>query len=169
MELEEKIRTFEARRNALLDELSGLDPEVLSTRPEGDDWSVIEIVEHMVVAEREVFLGLPEYSEMKVYTRNFKNKVMLRIVMLVLGRIKVKVPSPTMNPKGDADLADLRARWDENQQWFRDYIKSCDDDRLNNAVFKHPVSGPINVEQAIDMGIAHLNAHTNQIKAILGT
>jgi len=59
MELEEKIRTFEARRNALLDQLSEIDPEVLSARPEGDKWSPIEIVEHMVVAEREVFLGLP--------------------------------------------------------------------------------------------------------------
>jgi hypothetical protein len=168
MELEEKIRTFEARRNALLDQLSEIDPEVLSARPEGDKWSPIEIVEHMVVAEREVFLGLPEYADLKVYTRNFKNKVMLRIVMLVLGRIKVKVPSPTMNPKGGADLADLKARWDESQQWFRDYVESCDGARLNNAVFKHPVSGPINVEQVIDLGIAHLNAHTNQIRSLLG-
>jgi uncharacterized damage-inducible protein DinB len=167
MELSEKLQTFETRRNVLLEELSSIDPARLSARPDENRWSVIEIVEHMVVAEREVLMGLPDKSEMRVFKRSLKNKLMLKVVMFVLGRIRVKVPSETMNPRGSVDLGELRAKWDESQQWLIRYIDSCDDEGLEQAVFKHPVSGPINVEQVVDMGIAHLDAHTRQIRTLL--
>ncbi|MCO6511731.1 MAG: DinB family protein [Aridibacter famidurans] len=166
--LREKMDSFEAMRTGLLDQLSSLPEDVLRARPLDDKWSVLEIVEHMAVAEREVLLGLPEFSEIKGYKRSFKNKVMLKVVMFVLGnRIRVKVPSRTMNPKGDVSLADVRAAWDESQDWFRNYVASCDEEALVRAVFKHPVSGPIDPIQAVDMSIAHFNGHKAQIDRLL--
>ncbi|REJ79087.1 MAG: DinB family protein [Acidobacteria bacterium] len=164
-----RISEFNSKRQALLDRLSDLDDDVLTSRPIEGKWSVIEIVEHMVVAEREVMMGLPEKDRIKVYNRSLKNKVMLKVVMFVLGRIRVKVPSKTMLPKGEQDLTKLRALWDENQEWFRRYVESCDEAALENAVFKHPVAGPINVRQAVDMSIAHLDAHSEQIETLLKT
>ncbi len=166
-EIAEKVKEFESRRNSLLNELAGFDPGVLAAAPGETGWSVIEIVEHLVVAEREVLMGLPEPAEMKRYDRTFKNKLMLKVVMLVLGRIRVKVPSRTMIPKGGGDLSDLRSRWDESQDWLRRYIEECDPAQLNEAVFKHPVAGPINAPQVVEMGIAHLDAHTKQIRKVL--
>lgn len=167
MKVKEKIEQFEAKRNSLLDRLAEIDSDRLAARPLDGKWSVIEIVEHMVVAEKEVLMGLPDPAKLKVYRRTLKNKMMLKVVMFVLGRINVKVPSPTMNPEGEADLEELRRRWDENQKWFRNYVDSCSDEDLEKAVFKHPVSGPINVEQAVDMSIAHIDAHTAQIDKLL--
>ncbi|QQS42577.1 MAG: DinB family protein [Acidobacteriota bacterium] len=166
--LEEKMASFEEMRKGLLDELSSLPDEVLKTRPLEDKWSILEIVEHMAVAEREVLLGLPEYSEIRGFRRTFKNKLMLKVVMFVLGnRIRVKVPSKTMNPKGELSLADVRAAWDESQEWFRNYVAACDEEALRKAVFKHPVSGPIEPLQAVDMSIAHFKSHKAQIDRLL--
>lgn len=158
------LQDFNKKRNALVDELSGLPDEVLNARPIEKKWSIIEIVEHMVVAEREVMMGLPESDDVVPRIRSFRNKLAYPLVMLILGRVNVKVPSRTMIPKGKTDLAKLREMWDENQQWLESYIASCDEKALDNAVFVHPVAGPMNVGQASKMAIRHFETHEKQIR-----
>ena len=166
--LNDKMARFERMRTELLDELRSRDPETLTARPLEDKWSVMEIVEHMAVAEREVLMGLPERSALKTYDRTLKNRLMLKVVMFVLGRrIKVKVPSRTMNPKGEADLRRIIEMWDESQKWLTDYVSGCSPEELRKAVFSHPVAGPIDVEQTVDMGMAHLESHRAQIEKLL--
>lgn len=163
-----KLQEFDRKRNSLLDGLESLDQETLTARPLEGKWSILEIVEHMAIAEREVLMGLPDPSELRVYKRNFKNKLMLKIVMFVLGRrIKVKVPSRTMIPEGQTELSMIAEIWDENQAWFRNYVEGCGPDDLKKAVFKHPVSGPIDVYQAIEMSFAHFESHRAQIEKLL--
>jgi len=167
-ELKEKIARFEQMRTSLLDDLSQRPVDELTARPLEGKWSILEIVEHMAVAEREVLMGLPGRSDLTSFNRTLKNKLMLKIVMFVLGnRIRVKVPSRTMIPKGGASLEEIRAMWDESQGWFRDYVESCSEDELRNAVFKHPVSGPIDPVQAIDMSFAHFESHKAQIDRLI--
>ncbi len=162
------MERFEEKRESLLRDLGGLEPALLEARPLEGKWSIIEIVEHMVVAEREVLMGLPDHGDLRDTTRSFRNKLMRLVVMFVLrNRIRVKVPSRTMLPNGGGQLEDLRRRWDENQAWFRSYVDSCDEQGLKRAVFKHPVSGPIDVHQAVDMSIAHLDSHTEQIRRLI--
>ena len=167
-ELAEKMARFEEMRISLLDDLSERPEAELTARPLQGKWSILEIVEHMAVAEREVLMGLPGHFELNTFQRTFKNKLMLKIVMFVLGnRIRVKVPSKTMIPKGRAGLNEIRAMWDESQAWFRDYVESRSEDQLRNAVFKHPVSGPITPVQAMDMSFAHFESHKAQIDRLM--
>lgn len=162
--LKEKIARFDSIRTELLDDLQSLDEETLAARPLEGKWSILEIVEHMAIGEREVLMGLPEPSALRVYQRTFKNKLMLKVVMFVLGRrIRVQVPSKTMIPKGRTELSRIRDIWDENQAWFRNYVEGCEPGDLKKAVFKHPVSGPIDVYQAVEMCFAHFESHRAQI------
>ena len=163
--LTKKVENFDNKRNALLDEISSLDEAKLNARPFEGKWSVLEIVEHLVKAEREVMGGLADYAELKDRKQSFKNGLLYRIVMTVLKLgIPVKVPSKTMLPHNEFTFAELRERWDENQDWFRGYIETLGENDLQKAVFMHPVSGPITLEQAIDMSHLHLDNHTGQIK-----
>ena len=160
-----KIEEFEEKRVALLDEMEGLEEAVLQARPVEGKWSVLEIVEHLVVAEREVLGGLPEYEALGDSRRSFKNGLMYRVVMAVLKLgIPVKAPSKKMLPAGKLSLAEVRERWDENQKWFRGLVEGLDDEGLKKAFFSHPVSGPLTIEQAIDMSLAHIDSHTRQIR-----
>jgi uncharacterized damage-inducible protein DinB len=160
-----KIEEFDEKRVALLDEMEGLEEVTLQARPIEGKWSVLEIVEHLAVAEREVLGGLPEYEALAAQTQSFKNGVMYRVVMAVLKLgIPVKAPSKKMLPKNELSLAEIRKQWDESQKWVRGYVEGLDDEGLKKAVFSHPVSGPINIEQAIDMSLAHINSHIRQIR-----
>ena len=167
MRLTERLRAFNETRGALLDEMDALDPAKLVARPLAGKWSILEIVEHLVLAERSVLQGLPEPSELAERERRGKHRFLFPIVMLVLKYgIPVPVPSPDMVPQGRRSLPELRRMWDENQEWLRGYVRSLDSRGFRRAVFEHPVAGPLSVEQAVRMDQVHLDCHIRQIRRL---
>ncbi len=117
------IQAFDDQRRALLDELAALPPEELRAKARPDKWSILEIVEHLVLAERFVLAGMPPAAELVARRRSLKNRCIYPIVLFVLKfSIPVKVPAKRMLPTGQASLADVRSAWDENLRWLRGYV-----------------------------------------------
>ena len=167
MRLEKRLRAFNEMRGALLDEMEALDPAKLVARPRVGKWTILEIIEHLVLAERAVLQDLPEPSELSAHERTIKHRFAYLIVMFVLRYgIPVPVPSPAMVPRGNRSLVDLRRLWDENQRWLGAYIGGLDRKGLRRAVFGHPVAGPLTVGQAVRMDQVHLKTHVRQIKRL---
>jgi hypothetical protein len=143
---EKMLQAFDQRCFALLDWVEALSAERLVARPIPGKWSILEIVEHLVLAEREVLQNLPEPSEQVARRRVLKAHLAYPMVMIVLKcGIPVKAPSPRMLPKGNASLADLRCQGDESHRWFRSYVNALDRKSFGRGVFAHPVAGPMNV------------------------
>jgi hypothetical protein len=167
MRLDSRLQAFNDKRGALLDEMGALDPDKLVAKPLAGKWSMLEIIEHLVVAERVVLQGLPDPSRLSERERRLKHRFGYLIVMFVLRYgIPVQVPSPAMVPQGDRSLGELRRLWDENQEWLRAYIGRLDRKGRRRAVFEHPVAGPLNVEQAVHMDHVHLDTHVRQIRRL---
>lgn len=167
MNIEERVLALNDTRRALLDEMEALDPAVLVARPFAGKWSILEIVEHLVVAERAVLNGLPDPSRLVEKERVLEHRVRYRMVMFVLAsRIRVGVPSREMNPQGDRSVSELRRMWDENQAWLQACIAHLGPDGTRRPVFDHPIAGPLSVEQAIKMGTVHIDRHTRQIRRL---
>ena len=167
MRLDERLEAFNERRGALLDEMEALDPAKLVAKPLAGKWSMLEIIEHLVLAERAVLQGLPDPSRLSERERGLKHRFRYPIVMFVLRYgIPVRVPSPAMVPQGDRTLDELRRLWDENQRWIRAYTGHLDQTGLRRCVFEHPVAGPLSVEQALHMVQVHLDTHMRQIRRL---
>jgi DinB family protein len=167
MRLDQRLQAFNEKRGALLDEMDALDPATLVARPLAGKWSILEIIEHLVLAERAVLQGLPEPSRLSERERRLKHRFFYPIVMFVLRYgISVQVPSPAMVPQGDCSLRELRSLWDENQRWLRTYIGCLDHNGLCRPVFEHPVAGPLSVKQAVRMDQVHLDSHVRQIRRL---
>jgi hypothetical protein len=167
MRLNERLQAFDARRNALLDEMEAVEPAKLLAKPLPGKWSMLEIIEHLVLAERSVFQGLAEPSQLTARERRLTDRIRYRIVMFVLRNgIRVQVGTPAMLPQGGRDLAALRRLWDENQTWLRGCIDGLDAAGLSRAILQHPQAGPINMKQAVAMSQAHLDTHTRQIRVL---
>jgi DinB superfamily len=162
-----RLQTFNQKRGALLNEMGTLDPDKLVAKPLAGKWSILEIIEHLAIAERAVLQGLPEPSRLNARERRLKHRFSYAIVMFVLKfGVPVQVPSPAMLPRGDRSLAELRRLWDENQEWLRAYIDSLDSKGFRRAVFEHPVAGPLTVEQAVHMDQVHFDTHVRQIRRL---
>jgi hypothetical protein len=167
MRLDERLQAFNEKRRALLEEMGALDSATLVAKPLAGKWSILEIIEHLVVAERAVLQGLPEPSRLREHERRLTHRFRYVIVMFVLkSGIPVQVPSPAMVPHGDRSLGELHRLWDEKQDWLRAYIDRLDHRGFRRAVFEHPVAGPLSVEQALHMGQVHLATHVRQIRRL---
>lgn len=167
MRLERRLQAFNDARDTLLDEMANLDPGVLVARPLAGKWSILEIIEHLVLAERAVFQGLPDPSRLAGNARGLGHRVRYLLVMCVLtSGIRVRVPTPAMVPRGGCSLAELRRLWDENQAWLIACIDRLGPNGIRNAVLQHPVAGPMSVEQAVKLDQVHVNRHVRQIKVL---
>ncbi len=167
MTIEERLHAFNAARAAMLDELEHLDPAALVARPLAGKWSMLDIIEHLVLAERAVFRGLPDPLRLVEARRGVGHRIRYLLVMLVLtSGIRVNVPSPAMVPRGDRTLAELRRLWDDSQDWVRSCLDHHGPDIARRAVCEHPVAGPLTLEQALRMGQVHLDGHVRQIRAL---
>ena len=167
MRLDKRLQAFNDKRRALLDEMGGLDPATLVAKPLAGKWSILEIIEHLVLAERAVLQGLPDPSRLREQERRLKHRISYVIVMFVLKYgIPVQVPSSAMIPQGNRSLGELHRLWDESQEWLRAYMDHLDPRGFREAVFGHPVAGPLSVEQALHMGQVHFDSHVRQIRRL---
>ncbi len=165
--LQKELETQEGVYKALLDDLAEMDSDQLVQRPIPHKWSLLEIIEHLVLAEREVLDYLPDPSQLIEGERDLKAHLSYLMVMAVLGlKIPVKAPSQGMLPKGNTSLEELRRQLEEIQDWLRDYVNDQESNGLRKAVFRHPVAGAMTVGQTIHLRRVHLNTHLSQIKRL---
>jgi len=163
-----RVERLAAERDALLDRLAELDPEQLGRRPEAGVWSAAEVVEHMIIAEEYCQLAKVPIAELESRPRSLRQRILYEIVVLVLkGPVGVSTPVDDMDPEGHAPLDELAARWRRSQDRLADVVRSVGDPG-RDAVFRHPVAGPMTPAQAIRMLEAHQRRHIRQIEERLG-
>lgn len=163
-ELSGRLAAADQARQLLLERLAGESAAALGSKATPEEWSVLDIVEHLIRAERDVFaLDRPWRTESKA--RGMAHRFRRVLVMAVLrSPIRVDTPSDSMNPEGDKSLDELRGMWDENYVLLRERFAELDTSLLDGAIFRHPISGPITTRQALDMLGVHLQRHQKQIE-----
>lgn len=163
----EALRDFARRRDALLDALDALEPMRLRARPAPNAWSILEVVEHMVLAERAVLRDLPDPATLVGRPRRLRDRLGYGLVVFILtSRLRVQVPDAAMLPQGERTLEELRAMWEENQAWLLGYVEGLDEVGASRAVFHHPITGPLDVDRAIRLGRIHFDRHLGQIERL---
>ncbi len=165
--LHKKVQALDQKCCALLDEVEVLDIEQLEAKSLPNKWSILEIVEHLVIAERYVFRGFPKVSQLVELKRSFRTRFTYQMVLFILEHnIPVKVPSSKMIPQSNTSLPELRCQWDENHKLIKSYVDSFDKNTLCKTFFKHPVTGPITLEKAVILDQIHLSTHVQQIRKL---
>jgi hypothetical protein len=158
------LAAYDARRSALLNELAALPVTVITAHPRADKWSMLEIIEHIIRAERVVFDGVATPDRLIARSRTVASRMRSMIVQSVLRLdIPVEAPSKKMLPTGTRSLAELRAHWDENSAWLAAYAVRIGARGIDLAVFSHPVIGPLTFAQSLRLRRVHLDRHTRQI------
>jgi hypothetical protein len=166
-ELRDKFEMYGRARRVLLDDLAVLNDDQIRRKPGPSEWSILQIVQHMVLAEQGVMQYLPEPEELIHRKRGLRARIFYVVVLLILRwNIRVPVPTQRMVPDGNTSLSELRQQWDQNMRWFRVYLDSLGPEDLRRAVFSHPVAGPLTGPQAGKLGQYHFEAHLRQINKV---
>ena len=162
-ELQQKYDALEKARLALIHKVISLEPKQLKHKPGADHWSILEDVQHLVLAEQRTSLkdGLVSDSEER-------KPGMFEIVLQVLDHdTVVDVPDPGMIPDGNATLEGLITAWDKSRTGLFKFLESCGPEDLERPVSRHPVTGPMTVVECLRLIDSHFNHHRRRIEAAI--
>ena len=163
-----RLDRIHRRRRDLLGQVAELPADVLTARPAPGKWSILEIIEHLVLAEEDVMGDLARLEDLPASTQRLKHRVSYLAVLAVLRLgIPVKAPSAAMVPTGTRSLGELREAWDRNHHHLNAFVGGLDRRGASRAIFRHPVTGPLTVAQGIRMLGIHLDAHIRQISRLV--
>jgi len=166
-EIQKTIDGLDKKYTKFLQDLSSLTDEVLNFKAGADKWSIVEVIEHLVMAEENMLAqltGAASATTLDPQDRSAKN---FHIVIKVMTRdIPVDVPDESMEPHGRFSLEELLGRWDDTHQKTRAYIDGINPEGADNLVYRHPFAGPLDMAETLRFIDVHFDNHMRHIDKI---
>ena len=166
LKLEAKYLRLEQSRNRLLDELDGLDEELLNMPAPGGKWSIIQHVAHLLLVDK-VTMGyvqrkivLQDELQPSSFSHSFKS--LLLKLALQSGK-KYKSPPSVATVPDYAYLPELRQEWDDIRFKLEDVLTDIPPHLLDKCLFRHPYAGPLTISQTLSFLQDHFDHHLRTI------
>ena len=166
------FKKLNAQLDSLPVELSVFSHEELSRRPAPNAWSVLEIIQHMMIAEK----GSLAYVKKKTSYPDSLNKAGIsnrwRIFQMYLFLhlpIKVKAPAVVAADKfrQDVTLETLLTEWKTNRAELNEFLENAPADWLNKLTYRHGFAGRITFDGMLLFFRDHFVRHRKQIDRTL--
>ena len=85
---------------------------------------------------------------------------------VLLWGIRIKAPTPQILPNNEIPWGALLSRWDENRRALEAWLLTVDPEVIRTPRFRHPITGWMDVPQALTFVGDHLDHHLIQISRI---
>lgn len=166
------LKSLDTKLALLLRDLKNYSDAKLNERPSDDDWSVLQIMQHLMKAEA----GAVAYVKKKLsFNPELKDANLVsgfRSMFLNLSLsspIKIKAPSAVSGENLLTDLTfwDVAKQWKQQRKELEEYMKSLPDELYQKELYKHPLSGKITLTGMLSFFNTHVDRHTKQIKRTL--
>jgi uncharacterized damage-inducible protein DinB len=166
------LRIFEraeADRKAILDIIKNLPEDKFSHRPV-NKWSISQIIAHIILAER---FSLQYMKKKSLGIDSVGKSGLWEDLKFFILKISQRIPMKYKAPKVLGESPQPLSREDAVRQWLQvrnelhAFISTLDNQHVKKKIYKHPVSGRLNVMQAVSFFREHANHHLPQIKRLL--
>ena len=165
-ELADKYRNLTEYADQIIARLKNIDPEILQHKPDPMTWSPIQVLDHLVLAERlsngyihkkyNAIESLPDVG--------LKQKLAVKAMAIAQKSPKgYQAPKYVSQPNGDQTLDEVAASWKEEQKVLADFLDSYPGKYLKRALYKHPFIGRLSLAQMMDVHLMHIKRHEKQI------
>ena len=162
-DLQRQFDRLEDARQTLIRKVRELDAHTLHHKAAPERWSILEDIQHLVIAEQKTALRIGAQAG-----AGEKNPEMLAMVLQVLDQdMVVDVPDPEMVPDGHAGIDDLIRDWDQARKDLRRFLSACGPNDLEIAVSHHVIAGSLTVVELLRLLDAHFHHHRRRIETAL--
>ena len=166
LKLEAKYLRLEQSRNRLLDELEGLDEDLLNTPAADGKWSIMQHIAHLLLVDRMtmsyVQRKLAQQDQLQDSSLSHSFRSLLLKLTLQSGK-KYKAPPVVANVPDRASLPALRQEWDDIRFKLEDVLTDIPPQHLGKCLFRHPYAGPLTISQTLTFLQDHFNHHHRAI------
>ena len=169
--LADKQDDLSHKTDELLESLAVYDPEILQKKPNADQWSVIQVLDHLILTEDSCL----QYLHKKILGAESVRDVGLKQSFLMLvskaaygGTFKFKARVDAINhPNNDLTLEEIRTKWSGSRSKMGAFLEDFPDAYLKKALFRHPFLGRISVPQMLTFLGDHVIHHKGQIRRVM--
>lgn len=167
-----RLDKIDLELSRLLHKLEKHPDPVLNQPPADGGWSVLQVLHHLIIAERASF----DYVKKKLsYGPVLENAGFLAAWRLFLIKFYFWLPIKIKAPEGvdsrvlpeTSDLATTVAQWKTQRRELRQYLAALPDAQFSKEVYKHPAAGKMSLRQMLQFFGAHVNRHETQINRVL--
>ena len=162
----------ERARAAVIGAVENLSQEQSSFKPSENEWSVVEILEHLVKAEEGGIFGMFKAihgikTGSPIWEGTSPNQG-LSIEEVIANTWKPKEIVPEVAaPKWGAPLDYWLRRFKNCRLLLDELVAYCGDTDPEQALFPHPISGPLNILQRFEFLRFHMERHLGQIERVI--
>ena len=148
-------QSIEKRKAAMLNIIDALTDEQRRESPAPAEWSPLQVMEHVVVVEEWMANPLPPGND----------RILLKgrlFILLGVGSMRRGLRMPTLPeaaPCGDTNFAVIRERWENARERIAARLETITPETRPSPIALHPVAGPLNAQQTLQLLDAHLTYH----------
>ena len=165
---DDALAELEKQKRDLLAEVGEWSAEKLSYRPGPSEWSVMEMIDHLVKTETAILAAAREGLR-KPHRIGWSDKVRTRFLQTVfMSDRKVKVPGSVTQvlPGSDLQWPLLLEQWQKSRWELQQFVQSHDYKLLSQGIFRHPVGGWMAMPEILNFFSVHLIHHNYQLVKI---
>lgn len=138
--------------------------EQLNFKSAPGEWTMLEVVQHLMIAERG---WLRQVERGQFGTVTWISTLKMSIIRGLSARgFRARLPKNPAPPAETLDLEQVTTRWDAIRADWRDRLDQMDATAFARATIKHPFSGVIALGQAMEFMVTHVVHHRKQLERI---
>jgi hypothetical protein len=168
-DLSSRLATLDEAREAFLAPIRSASDRQRSFRPSPDTWSMLDVTEHLVLAEEKSLLGMLKGPPPGTTITPLARVRMAMVLLVMRTDLRVKVPVARVLPTGSVALGDLEARWMEARRGLERFLEPFTHPEAGAARFRHPIGGWVSVGTGVTFYAAHIRHHARQVRRIRRT
>jgi uncharacterized damage-inducible protein DinB len=168
--LNKMFSKIEKQRNNIFVKLEKYSDKTLNQKPSVGAWSVIEVIDHLTIAEKYSY----QYLTKKLQDKTASNKVGLkeafRSILLnayLASPKKFAAPSISLPSDNYITLNNAKEEWLKVRTDTAALLDTVPEDMLDRNWFKHPVAGKLSLMHMLTFMKAHVSHHERQIERTL--
>lgn len=160
--------TLEKVRRQKIEQLSQLDPAKLKKNPALGGWSTAQVFQHLYTAERAslAYLNKKIQSDELPPAGLKSHYRMLLLHVMLSGILRFKAPKGVGDPENQ-DFDHTVVQWDQVRKDLRKFLEEAPDEKLERALYKHPVVGRLTMQQTLTFFRVHMLHHWKQVDRTL--
>ena len=165
-ELVHRTTTLDRVRDEFLARVRAASAAQRMFRPAPEAWSMLEVTEHLVLAEEKGLLGMLKGPPQGTTATPMARLRMVAVRFVMKTDIRVKVPVARVLPQGEATLPELEARWGEARRGLELILEPITATDAGMARYRHPIAGWVTAPEGVSFIADHIRHHARQLVRI---
>jgi hypothetical protein len=169
--LQKTFDLLEKERRQLEKDLGSRTEQALTYVPTPGKWSVLQILTHLLTSEKLSLAYMKKKSLGAAQLDNSGPWESAKVLALKISQrlpIRYNAPSVVRDHTPEAlPLSEFFIQWEALRRELKNFLDSVEDKNVRKKIYKHPVAGRLDANQAMLFFREHLHHHRPQIDRLL--